>query len=97
MGNFAGGPVIKNPLAKTGTASLIPLSGGYPGERNDCPLQYSCLGNPMDRGTWQTTVHGVIKESEMTQQLNNNNAEMNSLKMHGSLKSQILFTIIKTN
>ena len=34
--------------------------------------QYSCLGNPMDRGTWQATVHEVEKESDMTQQLNNN-------------------------
>ena len=33
----------------------------FPGERNDNPLQYSCLGNPMDRGAWQATVHGVAK------------------------------------
>ena len=32
-----------------------------PGEGNDNPLQYSCLGNPMDRGLWQATVHGVTK------------------------------------
>ena len=31
------------------------------GDGNDNPLQYSCLENPMDRGTWQTTVHGVTK------------------------------------
>ena len=31
----------------------------FPGERNGNPLQYSCLGNPMDRGAWQATVHGV--------------------------------------
>ena len=37
-----------------------------PGERNGNPLQYSCLGNPMDRGAWQTEVHGVTKESDMT-------------------------------
>ena len=35
--------------------------GRCPGEGNNNPLQYSCLGNPMDRGTWQTTVHGVGK------------------------------------
>ena len=39
----------------------IPGSGRSPGERNGNPLQYSCLGNPMDRGAWQTTVHGVAK------------------------------------
>ena len=38
------------------------------GEGNGTPLQYSCLGNPMDRGAWQTTVHGVL-ESDMTEWL----------------------------
>ena len=33
-----------------------------PGEGNGNPLQYSCLGNPKDRGSWQATVHGVTKE-----------------------------------
>ena len=37
-----------------------------PGEGNGNPLQYSCLGNPMDRGGWWATVHGVTKESDMT-------------------------------
>ena len=37
----------------------IPDSGRFPGEGNDNPLQYSCLGNPMDRGTWWATVSGV--------------------------------------
>ena len=32
-----------------------------------CPLQYSCLENPMDRGTWRATVHGVAKESDTTE------------------------------
>ena len=36
-------------------------SGRCPGGGNDNPFQYSCLGNPMDRGAWQTTVHGVAK------------------------------------
>ena len=38
----------------------------YPGEENCNLLQYSYLGNPMDRGAWQVTVHGVSKESDMT-------------------------------
>ena len=42
-------------------------------EETGNPLQYSCLGNPMDRRAWQVTVHGVPKESDMTWQLNNNN------------------------
>ncbi|KAB0355239.1 hypothetical protein FD755_022698, partial [Muntiacus reevesi] len=39
----------------------IPGSGRSLGEGNGNPLQYSCLENPMDRGTWQTTVHGVTR------------------------------------
>jgi len=43
----------------------IPGLGRSPGERKDNPLQYSSLGNPMDRGAWWATVHGVAKESDM--------------------------------
>ena len=42
-------------------ASLVPGSGRYPGGSHNNPLQYSCLENPMDRGTWWATVHGVAK------------------------------------
>ena len=42
------------------------------GERNGNPFQYSCLGNPMDRGVWQAKVHGVAKELDATERLNNN-------------------------
>ena len=42
-----------------GDTVLIPGSGRSPGEGNDNPLQYSCLGNPMDREAWQAVVHGV--------------------------------------
>ena len=44
----------------------IPGSGRSPGEGNGNPLQYSCLGNPMDRGACWSTVHGVTKELDMT-------------------------------
>ena len=44
-----------------GDSSLIPGLGRSPGEGNGNPLQYSCLENPRDRGTWQATVHGVIR------------------------------------
>ena len=40
---------------------LIPVLGRSPGTENGNLLQYSCLGNPMDRGAWQATVHGVAK------------------------------------
>ena len=47
---------------KCRTCGLIPGSGRSPGEGNGKPLRYSCLGNSMDRGAWQSTVHGVTKE-----------------------------------
>ena len=46
---------------QAGDMGLIPESGKSPGEGNGNPLQYSCLGNPMDRGVWWATVHGVTK------------------------------------
>ena len=42
---------------------VLPGLGRYPGEGNGYPLQYSCLGNPMERGAWRGTVHGVTGES----------------------------------
>ena len=48
---FPGGLVIKNPPANAGDMGLIPGSGRSPGEQTGNPVQYSCLGNPMDRGT----------------------------------------------
>ena len=44
-----------------GDLGLIPGLGRSPGERNGNPLQYSCMGNPTDRGAWWATVHGVVK------------------------------------
>ena len=50
----------------TGDAGSIPGLGRSFGEGNDNPLQYSCLGNPMNRGSWWATVYGVTKESDTT-------------------------------
>ena len=58
--------MVKNLPASAGDAGLIPGLGRYPGEGNGNPLQYSFLGNPTDRGDWQATVHGVVKESDVT-------------------------------
>jgi len=61
---FPCGSVVKNPPANAGDAGvegLIPGSGRSPGEGNGNPLQYSYLENPMDRGAWWATVHGVAK------------------------------------
>ena len=48
--------------ASAGDIGLIPGLGRSPGEGNGNPLQYSCLENPMERGAWRATVHGVAKE-----------------------------------
>ena len=56
--------VVKNPLANAGDVrdvGLIPGSGRSPGGGNGNPFQYSCLENPMDRGAWWATVHGVAE------------------------------------
>ena len=53
--------MVKNPPAKAGDAGSIPGSGRSPGEGNGNPLQYSSLGNPMDRGSQQAIVHGVSR------------------------------------
>ena len=50
-----------NLSVNAGDAALNPGSGRSPREGNDNPLWYSCLGDPMDRGAWQSTVHGVTK------------------------------------
>ena len=61
---FPGGSVLKNSPANAGDMSSIPWSGRSPGKGNGNPLQYFCLGNPIDRGAWQATVYGIAKESD---------------------------------
>ena len=64
--------MVKHPPANAGDArdvGLIPGSGRSPEAKNGNPLQYSCLENSMDRGACRATVHGVAKESDMTEQL----------------------------
>ena len=56
----------KESTCNAGDASSIPGLGGSPGERNGNPLQHSYLGNPMNRGTWQSTVHGIETELDIT-------------------------------
>ena len=56
--------IKKNPPASAGDVrdvGLIPGFGRSPGGGHGNPLQYACLENPMDRGSWQATVHGVAK------------------------------------
>ena len=53
--------MVKNLPALAEDARPIPGSGRSPGEGNGNPLQYSWLGNPVDRGDWRATVYGVTK------------------------------------
>ena len=64
--SFPGGSVEKNPPASARDAGSIPGLCRSPGEGNDNPLSYSCLGNPENKGAWQATVHGVPKELDTT-------------------------------
>ena len=71
---FPGGSDGKESACNAGDLSLIPQSRKFPREGNSNPLQYSCLGNPMDRGAWQATwgrlqVHGVAKGLDTTERL----------------------------
>ena len=55
--------MVKN--ANAGDTCLIPRLRRSPGKGNGNPCQYSCLGNPMNRGAWWSTVHGVTKELDL--------------------------------
>ena len=59
--HFPGGSDSKESSCNAGDPGSIPGLGRAPGEGNGNPLQYSCLENPMDRGAWRATVHGVTK------------------------------------
>ena len=62
-----GGSDGKASVYNMGDLGSIPGLGRFPREGNGNPLQYTCLGNPMDRGAWWATVHGVAKKSDMTE------------------------------
>ena len=64
--------VSKESVCNAGDPVSIPGSGRSPGEGNGNLLQYCCLENPMDKGSWQATGHGLAKELDRTERLNNN-------------------------
>ena len=64
---------VKNLPANAGDPGSIPGSERSPGGGNGHPLQFSCLENPIDRSTWQTTIHGVAESDiDTTERLNYN-------------------------
>ena len=58
--------MVENLPANVEVMGLIFVLERSPGEGNENPLQYSCLGNPKERGAWHAIVHAVAKESDMT-------------------------------
>ena len=85
--------MIKNVPANAGDAgdlALIFRSGRFPGRGNGSPLQDSCLGNPMDRGAWQASVHGVTKSQ--TQRLS-----VHIFLLSDFLCSVFIFTMMLTD
>ena len=74
--DFPGGSDGKVSAYNTGDPGSIPGLGRSPAEENNNPLQYSCLENPTDRGTWWATVHSIAKSQITTERL--------SMLTHGS-------------
>ena len=75
--------MVANPPANAGEASdtaLIPGLGGSPGEGHGNPLQYSCLENPMDKATWQATVHRVPQSWTQLKQLSTHTQDKSQVK-----------------
>ena len=60
--------MVKNPPANAGDTGSVSGSGRPPGEGNGNPVQYYCLGNPLDMGAWQVIVHGHEKELDTAEQ-----------------------------
>ena len=58
---FTGGSDGKEPACNAEDPGSLPRLGRFPGEGHESSHQYSCVGHPMDRGTWQATVHGVVQ------------------------------------
>ena len=58
---FPSGSDGKESACNVGDLASIPGLGRYPGDGDGNPLKYSCLENPMDRGAWRATVHGITK------------------------------------
>ena len=77
---------VKNSPVNAGelkNAGLIPGWGRFPGGGNGNSIQYSCLGNPMNRGTWWATVYGVAEELDTTDRLMLSHQLLKAAHVHG--------------
>ena len=88
------GSAVKNPPANSRDMGSIPGSGRSFGGGSGTPFQYSCLENLTDRGTWWAIVHGVTKELDMTQQLNNNIFKFYWSVIFNAFKKQSFFGVV---
>jgi len=84
----------KECICNAGDEGSIPGSGRSLGGEHGNPFQYSSLGNPMDRGTWQVRVHWVTNEWHMTYPLSNKQQQQNMTERSLSLSLDIFRTII---
>ena len=88
--DFLGGSVVKILPANAGEVGSIPGSGRLHGEVKGNPLQYSCLGNPMDRRPWRATVHGVAKsQTELSDYTTRRRTFHDIANAHASVLSSI--------
>ena len=94
FGGFTGGSVVKNLPAHAEDAGPIPGSGRSPGEGKGNPLQYSCLENSLDRGTWRATVHRVAKSRTRLKRLSMHNVTLSHKKNHRHVISLCVFTLL---
>ena len=88
---FPGGSDGKESGCNAGGPGSVPGSGRSPGEVNGYPLQYSCLGNPMDREAWWTIVNGATKRVKSNSTINTIcfcNEKNNSKANHSSYQSR---------
>ena len=73
---FLGGSDGEESACNVGDLGSIPGLGRSPREGKGYPLQYSCLGNPMDRGAWWATVHGAANTRDITERLTHRTASV---------------------
>ena len=92
--------VVKNPAANAGDpgdVSSVTGSGRYPGVENDNPLQYSCLENSMDRGTWQATAHGATENQTQLSNQTHTHSNMGKTVGQNMVKMVPNISIAKIN
>ena len=76
---FPGGSVVNNLPPNARNMGSVPRLERVPGEGHGNPLQYSCLGNPIDSGAWWATVHGITGDSNTTYLLNKNKKSIHTV------------------